>query len=66
MRIFILLGILVLILANKSDAYLDPGTGSYFIQVILAISFGFILTFRAFYTKLKERVIILFEKLRKK
>ncbi|MFH1386569.1 MAG: hypothetical protein ABIH50_02780 [bacterium] len=63
--IFVLLGLL-LIFTGRSEAYIDPGTGSYFIQGVLAVFFGIILTIKAFYTQIKARVVALLLWLRRK
>jgi hypothetical protein len=36
LRILVMVGVLLLVLARDSFAYVDPGTGSYILQLIMA------------------------------
>ena len=54
---FILEILLILILVSwprTASAYLDPGTGSYIIQVILAAIFGSIFAIKMYYYQIKN------------
>ena len=52
---FTLIGMLGLIFFPQSvHAYLDPGTGSYLVQIILASIAAALLTFKMFWTKIKS------------
>ena len=46
--------VLVLILADVAQAYLDPGTGSYLIQILLAGLFGAAVSIRIFWGSIKS------------
>ena len=41
------------ILIQEADAYLDPGTGSYILQVIIAISVAGLYIIKLFWNKIK-------------
>ena len=45
---------LVLITPGRAWAYLDPGTGSYVIQVVLAALFGALVTLRLYWQKVRD------------
>ena len=48
------LGLLImLVLPFNAFAYIDPGTGSYIIQVVLAVFFSAIVAIRVFWNKIK-------------
>ena len=48
------------------QAYIDPGTGSYFIQIVLASVFATSLLFKDVYIKAKDKLVnILFSKKRR-
>ena len=53
---------LCLILSKKAYAYLDPGTGSYLIQLLLAAFLGIGIGFRLFWGKIKVTIKKLFSK----
>lgn len=53
-KILFYFGALVFLFAPKAFAYLDPGTGSYVIQVLIAALLGSALFFRQIWAKLKE------------
>ena len=62
---FILEILLILILVSwprTASAYLDPGTGSYIIQVILAAIFGSIFAIKMYYYQIKNFFKKLFSK----
>lgn len=44
---------LVIMCPNDAWSYLDPGTGSYLVQVALAIIAGFALTIKIFWRKIR-------------
>ncbi len=48
----ILVGVLVLV-PVKAFAYLDPGTGSYIVQILLAGLFGVLFAVKLFWTNIK-------------
>lgn len=52
--------ILLLIFAQNSFAYLDPGTGSYFFQIIIAFILGGILGIKMFWRRITGFVKSLF------
>ncbi|MCE5231257.1 hypothetical protein LLG95_16900 [bacterium] len=45
---------------NDAHAYLDPGTGSIFLQVILSVFFGAILMLKVFWQNIKAFVQSIF------
>ena len=44
---------LIFVLCFPAYAYLDPGTGSYFIQIIIATSLGAMYAIKQFWYKIK-------------
>jgi hypothetical protein len=46
----------LLTIPRAAFAYLDPGTGSYIFQVLLATLLGGLVTLRMYWHKLKERL----------
>lgn len=51
--LIILLALLVLIFPKNAHAYLDPGTGSYVLQVAAALLFGGLFAVKAFWSHIK-------------
>lgn len=45
-----------------THAYLDPGTGSFIIQIILSVVLGGIFAFKIFFTKIKQTFKKIFSK----
>ena len=39
---------------HSVHAYIDPGTGSYLLQIILAALFGLMFALKVFWTKIKD------------
>jgi len=61
--ILVIMSIVVqMLLPQAAFAYLDPGTGSYFFQVIVATIVGGLLTIKMFWQKIKNFFINLFSK----
>lgn len=52
MMLFILTAALLLTLTKTAYAYLDPGTGSYVFQVILAMILGALYTLKLYWGKI--------------
>ena len=55
-----------LMLPQTAYSYLDPGTGSYVLQVLLAAFVGVAFTARIYWAKIKMVFVNLFSKLTKK
>ena len=53
-KAFILLVFINVILPEKAYAYIDPGTGSMVLQIIIASFIGLGITFKAWMYKIKE------------
>ena len=51
---------------QASHAYLDPGTGSYLIQILLATTLGGLYIVRGNVSKIKDFITGLFSKVKKK
>ena len=49
-----------LFVPEEAFAYLDPGTGSYVIQVIIALILGVIYSLKLYWTKIKEFALKIF------
>jgi hypothetical protein len=52
-------------LSQDAFAYLDPGTGSYIFQVMLAIFIGGLFTIKMYWQKIKNYISNLFSKKQK-
>lgn len=52
-KIFIIFVFLVLIFPIRADAYLDPGTGSFIIQIIVGVLIGASAAVRIYWRKIK-------------
>lgn len=59
---FIIFGLFFLMFPRAAHAYLDPGTGSYMLQIILAAIVGLAYTIKIYWTKVKAFFINLFSK----
>ena len=57
--------LLVLAFPKITHAYLDPGTGSFIIQIILSVVLGGIFAFKMFFAKIKQTIKNLFSKNKK-
>jgi len=51
---------------QNAFAYLDPGTGSYIFQVLVAVFIGGLFTIKIYWQKIKDFVINRFSKKREK
>lgn len=49
----VFLALLVLTFPKNAHAYLDPGTGSYVLQVLAAVLFGGLFAIKAFWSHIK-------------
>lgn len=61
LNILIIFGIL-LIFPKTTYAYLDPGTGSYVLQVVLAAMVGLAYTLKIYWTNIKTFFLNLFSR----
>lgn len=52
--IFIAIAILVIASANDASAYLDPGTGSYALQIVIAGIVSALFTIKMFWRRLVD------------
>ena len=59
---FIVFGLVILMFPQTTHAYLDPGTGSYLFQIILAAFVGAAFTIKIYWTKVKTFFVNLFSK----
>ena len=53
---------ILLVLNQKAFGYIDPGTGSYVIQMLLAALFGALFAIKVFWTRLKSFFRSIFSK----
>ncbi len=44
----------LLVFPKRADAYLDPGTGSYVLQIVAAVFFGGAFVVKTFWGKIKS------------
>lgn len=47
---------LALTLSARADAYLDPGSGSYMLQIVVAFVLGGLFTAKSFFNGLREKL----------
>jgi len=47
----------VLVIAGDAHAYLDPGTGSYVFQMVIAVILSGAFTLKHFWHRLKARIV---------
>lgn len=59
MRAFFIVAFLILFYPKQAYAYLDPGSGSYFLQLVLGIVLGILVSIKLYFKKIK----IFFEEL---
>lgn len=57
--LLVLLGLFVTI--KNTQAYLDPGTGSYITQLIIGFSIGGIYLIKIYWSKIKSRIKSIFK-----
>ena len=57
---------LIFVLCFPAYAYLDPGTGSYFLQIIVATLLGAMYAIKQFWYKIKLFCINIFSKFKKR
>lgn len=62
----IIFGMVYLMLPQTAYSYLDPGTGSYVLQVLLAAFVGAAFTMKIYWAKIKIFFVDLFAKKSKK
>jgi len=62
MNLLILIATLLLIWPHNTYAYLDPGTGSYIIQLIMAVFLGGIFALKIFWKQIKLFFIKIFSR----
>ena len=61
-KIIFLIITLELVIVFNAYAYIDPGTGSYLLQLLAATFFGFLFTLRVFRSRLRKFINNLFRK----
>ena len=59
---FLTIILLGLILPADAHAYLDPGTGSYLLQIVIASLFGILISIRMFWGRIKTFFAKLFSR----
>jgi hypothetical protein len=50
--VFVLIGLLAFCLPFQASAYIDLGTGSYFLQIAIAGLLGFLFTLKMFFKRI--------------
>ena len=60
--VFIFFGIFYVLFPKIAFAYLDPGTGSYMLQVLIASILGAFFTIKIFWGKIRNFFLKLFSK----
>ncbi len=61
-KFFLVLVAFVALFPPRAHAYLDPGTGSYVIQVLAAVFFGGFFVIKTWWTQIKHFITKLFGK----
>ena len=64
--IFLVIGFLFTVQVEKAHAYLDLGSGSLFLQILLASLFAFLFTIRAYWRRFSKYVSLLLAKFKTK
>lgn len=62
LQILIAAALFFLMAPRETRAYLDPGNGSYFIQIVIAVALGGLVAMKSSLTKIKRFFIKLFSK----
>ena len=62
LQIFILVIILIVAFYDFAYAYIDPSTGSYILQLVLAGLLGALFTLKIFWKKIKLTIVQLFSR----
>jgi|GEM_PF-2411022 len=65
-RLLMLTAYCALLLERRAFAYLDPGTGTYMFQIIMASFFGFVFVAGNFYAKIKGFLTGLIDRVKRK
>jgi len=52
----------LILIAKNAFAYIDPGTGSYVIQIVLAVLFGSLFMLKTFWKRVKDFLGNIFSK----
>ena len=52
-RLLILITVISLVTPEQSHAYLDPGTGSYVLQIVIGVLLGAAFAVKAFWFRIK-------------
>ncbi len=60
--IFVVLAAFYLVLTREVYAYLDPGTGSYILQLVLAGILGVLFAVKMFWVKVKSFFVNIFSR----
>ena len=61
-KILVFFALFYLVLAQDAYAYLDPGTGSYILQLVIATFLGAVFTIKIYWGKIKAFWANLFSK----
>ncbi len=60
--IFVVLAVFYLVLTREVYAYLDPGTGSYILQLVIAGILGGLFAVKIFWVKVKSFFVNIFSR----
>lgn len=60
--IFVVLAVFYLVLTREVYAYLDPGTGSYILQLVIAGILGVLFAVKMFWVKVKSFFVNIFSR----
>jgi len=60
--IFVVLAVFYLVLTREVYAYLDPGTGSYILQLVIAGILGGLFAVKMFWVKVKSFFVNIFSR----
>lgn len=60
--IFVVLAVFYLVLTREVYAYLDPGTGSYILQLVIAGILGGLFAVKMFWVKIKSFFVNIFSR----
>ena len=60
--VIFLVFVVILIMTKPAQAYLDPGTGSYIIQILIAVGLSSIFVFKKYLSQIFEFIKNIFKK----
>lgn len=60
-NIYLLIFFTALFFPNKAHAYIDLGTGSYLLQIVIGLLFGMVFSLKVFWKRAQAFIVRLFQ-----